>query len=300
MDINSWQVLQITSKWFSLLAMAGVIGGLFSLGLARHARLPELPALTHYITASALFGLCITLLYFLIQVGAINESGISGMLDTGMASIVWRSQLGNAIGLRAAGFLLIVILWLLFGRSAGSTNNASVYHNSLFLILCGVIALVVSFSLTGHTSGLAISAHVAIVLHVLAAFLWVGSLYSLWLLSGVDDVPKIQKLLKMFGHVAVYIVAVLVLSGTFLLTMLLESFVELLSTSYGLTVLVKLTGVVVLLMLAATNKLILVPRLTQQNSARLLRLSIKIEIAAALCVLAATTWLTTSVGPANL
>src|SRR5687768_8984630 len=100
---NSWELLGMTSKWFSLLAMAGVTGGGFSLGLAHLLSFSPLSTLINYISVGAMLGLCMTLLFFLSQVGAINQTGVAGMLDRQMAVILLQSNLGLAVLLRIAG-----------------------------------------------------------------------------------------------------------------------------------------------------------------------------------------------------
>ena len=301
MDSNSWELLGIASKWCGLLAIAGVIGGVFSLGLAQYVRFPQVQVLTKYIVSSAVFGISMTLIFFLIQVGAINQTGITGMMDMQMGLILMQSSLGHALGLRVVGFLLVIINWLVFWQYASYSNEGNVYKKSTFLVpVISIVLLGISFALTGHTSELPPWTRAAIVLHVLAASLWVGSLFPLLRLSSVGELVHVKRLMQCFGTAALWIVGVLLLAGAFLLTLLLESFNELITTNYGSTILLKLTGVALLLMLASVNKLFLVPRLTQRNSVLRLQASIRMEIAVAICVLAITAWLTTAVGPANL
>ena len=306
MDSNSWELFGIASKWCSLLAMAGVIGGVFSLGLAQYVQLPRVPVLVKYVVASAVFGICMTLIFFVIQVGAINQTGITGMMDRQMGAILLQSSLGHALGLRVVAFLLVIINWLAFWQYARYANASHAYKKATYLVpVIAIVLLGISFALTGHTSALPLWARAAIVLHVLAAFLWVGSLFPLLRLSSTGEssageLLAVKRLMQCFGTVALWIVGVLLLAGASLLTLLLESFNELITTNYGSTILLKLTGVALLLMLASVNKLFLVPRLTQRNSVLRLQASIRMEIAVAICVLAITAWLTTAVGPANL
>jgi putative copper resistance protein D len=300
MSGDIWQLASVAGKWFGLLGVAGVTGGSFSLCLARYLAFPALAGLANYVLASAVFGICATALFFLAQIGAINQNGLPGMFDTQMGSILLQSSLGNAIGLRMLGFALLVFNCLVFWRGH-KTAMAGQRETKTDLLLPGIaIALLcISFALTGHTSTLDPIVRSAIVLHVLAAFLWIGSLYPLLYLSRAAELVKVKQLMRCFGKLAVFMVVALVLAGLLLLTQLLQSFGELLSTGYGLTMLLKLAAVTVLLLFAGINKLRLVPRLTQKNSVHLLRASIRAEIGLALGVLVVTAWLTTVVGPAN-
>ncbi|HEY0962286.1 MAG TPA: CopD family protein, partial [Pseudomonadales bacterium] len=145
-------------------------------------------------------------------------------------------------------------------------------------------------------------AQLALVLHVLAVCLWIGALYPLLQLSRSDDIARIQQLMRRFGEIALGIVAVLLVTGVFLATQLLDAPGELLGTPYGRVLLLKLFGVYALLMFAAMNKLLLVPRLVSAQSAALRQLqkSIRAEWIVALLVLAVTSWMTSVVGPAGM
>jgi putative copper resistance protein D len=299
MVLDTWMLAGSVAKLLSLMAAAGVIGGSFSLGLAQRLDIGWQPALENYLLISAVTGLLATALFFLIQVGAINQSGIRGMLDTQMASIIGQSGLGSAAGLRVLGFCSVLPAWYLLRQR--SASSGLIYGSASFLLIFVAVSLLcTSFALTGHTSTLALPVRAAIALHVLAAFLWVGSLYPLLSMSTTADLPRVQRLMRSFGTSALLIVAVLLLSGIFMLTQLLHSFAELTATDYGQVLLLKLTGVSALLALAGINKLLLVPQLTAGNSAGKLRASIRMEITVALFILAVTTWLTSALGPSAL
>jgi putative copper resistance protein D len=286
--MSYWIWASSASKMLGLLAMAGVTGGSFSLGLAARLQMAQGGKILRYVCASAVLGLFAACLFFLVQIGALNQAGIAGMFDRTMIGIIGQSSLGYAAAVRALCFACIAVaaLWM-HGRAR------------TFVFAAAIVALSFSFSLTGHISTLSYAARLGIVLHVLAAFLWVGSLYPLLRLSVVEGLADVKRLMVLFGNLAVVIVGVLLLSGVLLLTQSIGSFEELFTTAYGRAFLVKLSGVVALLWLAAANKLLLVPELTTTNSARRLRLSIRMEILVACFVLAVTAWLTTVIGPAR-
>lgn len=297
-SIEIWQLAGSVSKLLSLLAIAGVVGGVFSIALVQLLDFPKQAKLLSYLLASAVLGLLASLLFFLVQVGAINQNGVAGMLDPTMASIMAQSSLGHVTGLRLLSFASLFPVWYFYLRHQHLASQWQSYTKTAYLLLVAIIALlVVSFALSGHLSTLSMLAQTAIVFHVLTVFLWVGSLYPLLQLSTVTDLPKVKKLLRCFGNAALFIVAVLLTSGIYMLTQLLPSFRAVVGTAYGLTMLLKLTGVSCLLALAALNKLLLVPRLTSHNSTRLLQTSICMEIIFALLILLVTTWLTTALSP---
>ena len=80
---------------------------------------------------------------------------------------------------------------------------------------------------------------------------------------------------------------------------LLESPMDLLTTDYGLALLLKLCLVLVVLTVAAMNKLIIVPILLSSGSTARLQTSIRLELAVAAGILLVTSFLSTIVGPAG-
>lgn len=293
--VNAWALAGMAMKMISLLAMAGVIGGNFMNCLAQRVKFTHQPELIAYLLITPLLGLGSSLLYFFVQVGAVNQAGATGMLDWNMATILAQTNIGYVTGLRALGFSISLIAWTFLFKRSG-TRQASTMAVVVYLI--AMVFLGGSFALAGHVSTLALAARIAIVLHVVAVFLWIGSLYPLLRLSTEKDIVKVQDLMKLFGAAALMIVAILLVSGIFLLTRLVPTLSDLLTTPYGQTLLLKLVGAVCLLALAGINKLRLVPRLTVLDSSSLLQTSIRSEITIAAFVLAVTTWLTTAVGPA--
>ena len=102
--------------------------------------------------------------------------------------------------------------------------------------------------------------------------------------------------MQRFGELAIVFVAVLILSGLYLLLQLLESPIELISTPYGITLILKLAGVSALLFLGALNKMRLVPNLKNNIGVSNLKRSIQYEIYVAFVVLIITAYLTTLIG----
>ena len=251
--------------------------------------------LLKYIKIGALAGIIASSLYFFIQVGAFNQSGLSGMFDTLMISILAQSGLGYAALFRFIAFFMILSL-AIFKNRLSQKKELTFGKVSLFIFTVAMLLIAYSFSLIGHVAELTLVAASAIGLHILAISLWVGSLYPLWYLCKHEEVLRLQKIMQRFGELAIIFVGVLLITGIFIVVQLLESTIELVTTSYGLTLLFKLTGVLALLFLGAMNKLKLVPRLTDEKGVVRLQRSIAMELGLALLVLIITAYLTTLVG----
>ena len=291
----SWDIASLLAKVITLMAMASVVGGVLCLYLCLQSDSQVRGFLFAYLKIGAVTGVLASCLYFFVQVGAFSQSGLSGMLDITMLSILSQSALGYASLSRVLAFALVLYFTCYMQRANKREELGFGYYSVLILFMLGLL-LAYSFTLIGHVAELNLIGGFAIGLHVLGISLWIGSLYPLLYLCKAEEVIRLQKIMQRFGELAMVFVAVLVLSGVFLLTQLLESPVELISTSYGLTLLFKLAGVTVLLTLGALNKLRLVPGLSNDAGVTSLRQSIKWELGFAFLVLMITAYLTTLVG----
>jgi putative copper export protein len=121
---------------------------------------------------------------------------------------------------------------------------------------------------------------------------WLGALFPLLALTYCAAPPTVVVTMETFGRRAVWIVTLLVTAGA-LLALLLTGGVVRLDSAYQQRLLIKLALVALLLTLAAINKLRLTPLLARDYAlgAARLRMSIRIEIAVAGIILAASAWL---------
>jgi putative copper resistance protein D len=118
-------------------------------------------------------------------------------------------------------------------------------------------------------------------------------------LSKSKSLETLQKTLKRFGDNAIAILSILFLAGILMSWELLDSPFDLINTGYGVVLLVKLVLVAAILVVAAINKLVLVPSMLASGSISRLQTSIRVELAIAVAILIVTSYLSTVVGPAS-
>lgn len=298
---GGWELASLLCKLLLYFATASVAGGSFCLWQFSDGRRQSVRHLLLYIMLGAFVGFQAVLLSFLVQVGQLSGTGLGGMLDWGMASILLDTSLGEVTFLRLAAFVYVLLATLLFLRQVQNSQKPltqQAYLRFASVYLAPVMLLAFTFRLSGHVSVLALSGQVAIILHVIAFALWIGSLYPLLRLTYTPDAVALRYWMKRFGDFAMGIVACLAGAGVLLAWQLLASVEELVTTAYGLALLLKLLLVLVLLAIAGLNKLYLVPRLEQAGGAAALARSIRMEILAATLILTVTAYFSTVVGPA--
>lgn len=286
--IDGLAILAVAAKAAGYAAALLAMGGVLFVALFRSCADAEVLRLARRLAAgAALVGLVVLAARFGIRAARISGMGWDGATDPMMLGFVWHSPLGAAAIWRGLGEAAILAVLL---PGVG-----------LWVALGGAAAVAVSYAQIGHTIGDPRAALATLlVLHLLAAALWVGALAPLRRSAG--DVGGAD-LLHRFGTVALGAVAALVAAGTALAWMLSGSLPALFGTAYGWTLLGKVAVVAALLGLAALNKLRLVPALAagDPSAPPALRRSIALEGAAVILILLATATLTTvTTPPVNL
>lgn len=299
MDLSAWSLAQLGAKLLIYGGVAAAVGGPFSVwlsggesALVRVVRRYGLALLIPALLASA--GI------FFIQVGALAETGFSGMWDPVMRQIIWQTNAGPALVLRLIAFASLLFLVAVLPSWLAAT--ASPWRKSAGMIVCAadVVLLAISFAIVGHTTELNLFYQLTTGLHVIAMAWWIGSLWPLRRACFELEAEPLYRLMHRFGRYAVFVVGLLIACGGLLAWQLLESWQALLAPGYGRVLLTKLVFVVVILSLAAAHKFALTPQLrSSPDGHQTMAASIAIEAVVAVTILATTSVLTTLVGPGH-
>jgi copper transport protein len=202
---------------------------------------------------------------------------LGGILTSGPWQSALATSLGPSLSIAIVAMAMAWIAW----QSPG-------------ILLCRVLA---SLAVAGVGLSLAASGHAAtaspqwlmrpsLFLHGISAAYWVGALAPLAMMARrrSDHLPRV---LQQFSAIAVPLVAVLVLGGLALAIIQLGSLRALIDTPYGILLSIKLALVVLLLGLAALNRVVLTPAVVADHeNTRPLWRSILIECALVVCILA--------------
>ena len=230
-----------------------------------------------------------------LVLAALGIGSIAGLLSVGLlgldllglpplrlaAWLPWQVALGTraavslsaAIGAMAAGALALAVSQPVVARTLAS-----------FALLGTGLALVLS----GHaaTAEPARLARTAIFIHGIGVAYWLGALGPLAILVRQSRAATLPALSR-FSRAALPMVGGLVLSGLVLAAVELPTAHALVETTYGVILLIKLALVVILLALAALNRMRLVPGLARSaGGADVLGRSIVLECATAIVILA--------------
>ncbi|GAC16825.1 copper resistance D family protein [Aliiglaciecola lipolytica] len=299
-----WEVLILSSKLLVYLGLSGLMGGFllflmmpFIQDRPSQTRLLWQSYILNYMTLLALIGLLATILDFFFQVGALSQSGFTGMFDTVMQNMVAQSALGTV----ALSRLCVFIVGLVFCGMVYWQLARKITPNAYVTLIVAIIqwgSVGYTFMLSGHTVQLDSLYGYALAVHVVIALSWIGALWPLSDACKQLSPVVLNTLMRHFGHLAIGLVCLLLLVGALLAWELIGTVSNLLNQTYGLSLLIKLSFVTAILLLAAWHKFKLTPRLlTHGNAAMVLRRSIQIEMVLGLCIFVITAVLTTVLGP---
>ena len=283
-----WESITLVFRLALYLALSGLVGSAFGLLVSQTHSFKKtlsthfIKCLKSYFLISLLALLLTSLGFFWVRVGAFAEEGLAGLFDPLMISILYDSGLGMALNY---GILTCVF--------------AALYYFSInrILLICMLISISLSFAFTGHIAELGMIEKGILSLHILIAFLWLGSLYPLWCLVNLEKARFVEELLERFGYYASFIIPFLLLAGVALVYVITGFQLELLISNWGAALAMKLVLVVAILALAAWHKFKLVPNFQMKNGTEKMASSLKIEIYLGFGILSLSAFLSTLVSP---
>mgnify|MGYP000897024330 FL=1 len=294
----------LSTKLAVYLGLSALLGGFLILLIApfiqdklSQARLLWQTYIIKYMAVFALIGVLATILDFFFQVGALSQSGFTGMFDAVMQNMVAQSALGTV----AISRLCVFIVGLVFCGMVYWQLTRKITPNFFVTLIVAIIqwgSVGYTFMLSGHTVQLDSLYGYALAVHVIIALSWMGALWPLSAACLHLSPTPLYSLMRQFGHLAIGLVSLLLLAGTLLAWELVGSVGNLFNQIYGQSLLLKLGFVNAILLLAAWHKLKLTPKLlTHSNAAIDMRRSIQIEMLIGLCIFLITAVLTTVLGP---
>lgn len=285
---GNWAAAAALTRWLLYATM------LISSGSALFSMLLRPPPVVAAVTAR--IGRAAAAAAVLAYVAAVGTGGaemLEGDAGVIFSAAAWELGLDSSLGLCAAiGVPAMGFLLLGFRRGTAAAFGI------------GVLFAIVSFLVTGHAATAPPVWFLAPVVgaHLLAAAFWLGALPPLFMATRLLPVAEAGALLARFSERATYAVAVLVLSGLLISVRQVTSPAALLMTEYGHRLLIKLGLVVMLIGLAAFNKVILTPRLLRDRPGGdvSMRWSIALEVAVQALILAVAVSLTLTAPPRTL
>jgi len=295
---TGWELAIQLAKMLQYFGIASLAGGTVCLLFYRDDRRHAIVLMTAYIGLGALLGFNGALFSFLFQVGMTSGGGLAGMFDPDMAAMLLGFEIGSATLLRLGGFLVPTVACAAFAARLGSRPPIRSQYHALGLIHAfALLLLLASFTITGHIAVLDPVSKISISLHLLAVSVWLGAFVPLLYLCLTGSGDALTVTVKGFGDMAGYCLLVLFAAGLIMALELFHTPGELISTPYGITLLIKLALVALLLLVAAGNRFILVPRMLAGAGPQGLAGAIRVEIIIAIAILAVTGYLATIVGP---
>ncbi len=276
-----WQSAAMMNRFVGDLALMLAAGGIMCLVFVLRGTPPPRFRLGHWFLASGTVAILSAVLAVGLAGGWLLNGRASAILDEttwamgASTPVAWRA-LVISIGLIAAGAGL-------FSRSrpAGAV-----------IAVAGAMTAAAAVAISGHVAALkpAWPARTALMLHAVMAAFWIGSLPLLLVVVRYENAATAARVLRHFSGQALPAVIVLAVAGIGVAVVQIGTIEALVDTNYGRILLLKLGFVLLLLALAARNRLAYTPILTRGHPAAAhgLRRTIRAEIGFAAVILLLT------------
>lgn len=235
----------------------------------------------------ALLLLLASLLYFFLKVGSFAAEGLAGMADSTYMQFIWTGPVGLFIQLQVS----VAVAWLLC-----SVVKVTPIKCVLYLVAIGLMGW--SFLSIGHGSDAVWWGKLALLTHLLVAWVWFGSLNSLRKLAMSVPLAKAKTIMERFGMHMSAAVPILIIAGLVMYRSVTGRWMpELPLTSYDTVLLAKLVFVALILLVAALHKLKFVPQLNNESAAQRLKSSITAEMVVAVTIFILASALSSAFSP---
>ncbi|MGY4224242.1 copper transport protein [Bradyrhizobium sp. USDA 4503] len=219
-------------------------------------------------------------------VGAIASLGLQGvdLLNLPLSGIVtWAAWASAAVTSLFPALLLAIAAMLIAAIAWRSPSFGAAFTRTAIAMIC----VGLSFAVSGHaaTASPQWLTRAALFIHGVGVAFWMGALAPLAVLAWQRK-DSLLRVLRHFSTIAVPVVALIALSGLALAIVQLDSFHALIDTGYGNILVAKLVLVVLLLGLAALNRLVFTPAIAREfHRTRPLQRSIALEFVLMIAIL---------------
>ena len=282
-----WDILRPLAKFCLYPAMFLAAGGLiFELVFAAQLDDGMKAYLRRLITGAAWAGLALVALQVMVAAGSLGGD-LASATDMALIGLVMKSPLGLFSIVAGIGFAMITVMHRVKARGEKAAR------------VVAAATVLLALSVVGHATRLGAITGVLLAFHLGGIAFWLGALLPLRRMCATGPETGLDVLAATadrFGKLAQVVVSGLVAAGLIYAALLLGSVTALLTTGYGLALVLKVLLVGMLIWLASRNRLRVVPALVSGDisAAAALRRIIDLEIITVLGILALSAVLTTS------
>ena len=282
-----WDILRPLVKFALYPAMFIAAGGLmFELVFAAQLADGMKAYLRRLITAAAWAGLVLVAAQVMVAAGSLGGD-VASATDRALIGLVMKSPLGLFSIVAGIGFAMITVMHRVKARGEAAAR------------VVAAATVLLSLTVVGHATRLGAITAVLLAFHLGGIAFWLGALLPLRRMCVVAPETGLTGLAAVadrFGRLAQLVVSGLVAAGLIYAALLLGSMTALLTTGYGLALVVKILLVGALIWLASRNRLRIVPALVDGDASAVaaLRRVVELEILLVLAILVMSGLLTSS------
>ena len=285
--LEIWDILRPLAKFCLYPAMFIAAGGLiFELVFVAQLADDMKTYLRRMITGAAWAGLALVAAQVMVAAGSLGGD-MASVIDPALLGLVMKSPLGLFSIVAGIGFAMITVMHRVKARGEQAAR------------IVAAATVLLSLTVVGHATRLGAVTAVLLAIHLGGIAFWLGALLPLrrmCVAAPETGSASLAAVADRFGRLAQIVVPGLLIVGLIYAALLLGSMTALLTTGYGLMLVVKILLVGGLIWLASRNRLRIVPALVDGDAAAAaaLRRIIDLEVITVLGILALSAVLTSS------
>ena len=284
MIVDIWTIINPIIRTFIYLNALYSIGSiLFKYHFQKHFNDEINSFCNKIIRISAFLGLSISILAFISIAGNLGGD-FKSIFELELILLSFETLQGKSTLYLIAGFCFLSLSHY-FPPLVFKTFN-----------ILGTISILISFIVVGHSLSQGIYSQLLILIHIFCISFWLGSFLPLRYMCTIKNFTNLYFIADNFGKYAVIYIGILILTGLIFSYILLGGILQLVTSTYGNVLLIKLFTVSMILLIGAINKFRIVPEIKKDLKIGQIKLknSINIEIILSVLVLFTTSILTTS------
>lgn len=273
-----WKTAKVLLRFMQNLALMLAAGGaLFQLLVLRAG--DRIPGLRAMIAGGAATAAVVAIIGIGVQGGLLAVVPISALLDPAIWRLGASSTVGTAALVLVPALMVVALSSMMSSRRLGQTVAA-----------LGALAAVGSLVLTGHAAASGWMTQLLLALHVIAVAYWLGALWPLHIILHTRSADEAVILVRRFSAIAVPAVGLLIVAGIAMALTHVAEPAELVESTYGRLLLLKIAFVGVLVSFAIVNRWRLTPALAHGSGQAPIALArnVRLELALAGAILFST------------
>lgn len=294
-DENFWLIGLWISKTLYYCTTLCAVGSLWMCFKLKHIQQIQRDLNSYILICTALASFSSLSLIF-CQLGFFSDHGVLGIFDVDLMHLFFSTHNGKVLLINLLCCSILTLNHCFRFNPSLRLQPLSTHPIQNLLSLLLLLIILFNYTQQGHSLEHARISSVLLCFHVLAVSLWMGALIPLYQLCHVLQGAELCKEIKDMSTQLAVALCGLMLCGLSLVWIFIPQLNDIVHSTYGQAILIKLAWVVIIFLLASLNRFYLSAKLHQATELKCFKWMLVIELSIALMICIITAYMTTFIG----